>query len=81
MLQQDQEARDHDQKFWCLATKAEAHLGLGELDNFAKSRKQALALDPADWMVESFDQQIQRLKGLLEKYRDLLAPPQHMQAP
>ena len=74
-IKEEQEARDREQKFWCLATKAEAHFGLGELDDYERTRSEAQALVPAAWMMESFDQQIGRLRGLLEKHGHLLDPP------
>lgn len=74
-IKEEQEARDREQKFWCLATKAEAHLGLGELEDYERTRSEAQALLPAAWMMESFDQQIGRLRGLLEKHGHLLNPP------
>lgn len=74
-LQADQEVRDREQKFWCLATKAEAHFGLGELEAYQKTRSEAQALDHADWMMDTFDAQIGNLRTLLEKHSHLINPP------
>lgn len=74
-LKKDQKARDTEQEFWCLATKAEAQVGLGELDAFERVRSEAQALEHADWMMTTFDQQITRLRSLLEKHGHLLNPP------
>ena len=74
-VKQDQEARDREQKFWCLATKAEAHMGLGQFDEYDKTRAEAQAIPHAAWMFETMEQQIARLSTLLEKYGDLVQPP------
>ena len=74
-IKEEQEAREWEQKFWCLATQAEAYFGLGELVDYEKKRSAAEALRPATWMMDSFDQQIARLRGLLEKHGYLLNPP------
>jgi hypothetical protein len=76
-LVQEQRARDQEQEFWCLATKAEAHFGLGEIDAYARTRAEAQRLNPAPakWMMTTFDDQIGRLKNLLEKHGHLLNPP------
>ena len=74
-LKEEQEARDWEQKFWCLATKAEAHFGLGERTDYEKTRSAAEVIKPTDWMMETFDQQIGRLTNLLEKHGHLLNPP------
>ena len=72
-----QQESDWKTSFWCLATKAEAHFGLGEAEDFQATRALALALQPAPakWMVNSFNNQIGRLKVLLEKHGHLLSPP------
>jgi hypothetical protein len=67
-------AREHEQKFWCLATKAEAHFGLGERAAYEEARAAARALQPADWMMASLDEQIGRLKALLDRQGHLLRP-------
>jgi tetratricopeptide (TPR) repeat protein len=74
-LKQEQTARDREAKFWCLATKAEAMFGLGDLDGFARARAEAEAVPHAGWMMESFDGQIGRLRALMEAHGHLLAPP------
>ena len=73
-IKAEQQARDLEEKFWLLATQAEAYFGLGELMGYQKSRSAAQALQPAAWMMESFDQQIGRLKSLLEKHGHLSTP-------
>jgi len=67
-----QRPRDLEQEFWCLATQAEAHFGLGEMEVYASTRAEAMALRPADWMVQTLDDQIARLKQLLDRSGHLL---------
>ncbi len=74
-IKAEQQARDLEEKFWLHATQAEAYFGLGEIIEYETSRSAARALRPAAWMMESFDQQIGRLKSLLEKHGHLLNPP------
>lgn len=74
-LQEDQRAHLAYDKFWCLATKSEAHFGLGEMAEYQKTRAEAQALGAAEWMLESSDQQIARLKDLLVQHGHLLDPP------
>jgi hypothetical protein len=56
--------------YWVLATLAEAWTGLGDEGGEVKSEnylKEALALDPppAKWMIESTQEQLKNLRGLL----------------
>lgn len=74
-LQEDQKEHLAYQKFWCLATKAEAHYGLGEMADYEKTRADAQALDHAGWMLQTLDQQIASLRGLLAQHGHLLDPP------
>jgi len=66
-----------ERKFWCMATKAEAHFGLGGMDQYEAAKAAAYAMQPppADWMKGTFDQQIGRLSLLLTKLGGLLTPP------
>ncbi|HEX8144056.1 MAG TPA: TRAFs-binding domain-containing protein [Pyrinomonadaceae bacterium] len=74
-VKNDQKIRDEEQEFWCLATKAEAHFGLGEMESYERTRREAQAVKHATWMMQTFVAQIERLKGLLSKYGHLLNPP------
>ncbi len=67
-ISDEQQARDREQKFWCLATKAEAHFGLGEMEAYARTRDEAQALNPAAWMMSTLDEQIKRLGSLLGRH-------------
>ncbi len=63
-----------EQMFWILVNKAEAHYGLGEMDEFRQALEQVKEVEPADWMMKSFSDQHNELQGLLTKYGDLLTP-------
>jgi hypothetical protein len=74
-IKQEQTTRDREQKFWSLATKAEAHFGLGEFEQYKRTREDAAAMKTAHWMMDTFDIQITKLRPLLEKHGHLLNPP------
>lgn len=74
-LQSELQARDHEQKFWCLATSAEASFGLGDFKKYEQTRADAVAASHATWMVETMDGQIDKLKSLLTRRGHLLEPP------
>jgi Tetratricopeptide Repeats-Sensor len=71
----DQKAYDSEQKFWCLATKAEAYFGLGQLDDHERILSEMRELGAPKWMIETFGQQIEKLRNLLAKTGLLLNPP------
>jgi hypothetical protein len=62
------------QKFWILSNKAEAHYGLGEFDAYRKAKEDAVAIDHAEWMIQSLEGQIVKLRKLLIAKGDLLSP-------
>ena len=70
-VKRDQEARDREQKFWCLATETEAHFGLGQFEQYEKVLAEVQAISHATWMFETMQQQIERLSKLLEKHGGL----------
>jgi hypothetical protein len=74
-LHQSQRERDKEQKFWSLATKAEAYFGLGEFDLYQQTLAAVEESQGHDWMMETFKEQIGRLRALLEKHGHLLNPP------
>lgn len=74
-LSLQQQAAENEQKFWILVNKAEAHFGLGQLEEYKKARTEARAIEHASWMMNSFDQQVNKLRKLLEKHGHLLNPP------
>ncbi|MGA8877508.1 MAG: TRAFs-binding domain-containing protein [Candidatus Korobacteraceae bacterium] len=66
-----------EQKFWSLATRAEAQFGMGDVDGYNSTVAQARALTPApvDWMLETLESQMNKLRTLLMKHGPLLDPP------
>jgi tetratricopeptide (TPR) repeat protein len=54
-----------DDKYWVLATMAEAYLGIGDEANAEKSFQEAAAVASADWMKESTTEQMDKLRTLL----------------
>ena len=56
-----------ESRYWVLATLAEAWTGLGDETKSQEYLNQALALDPppAQWMIESTQEQLKKLRGLL----------------
>jgi hypothetical protein len=71
----DEAAAQQERRFWCHATKAEAHFGLGEFAQYRKTRAEAEKIAAASWMIDTFDEQIGKLGALLEKHGHLLNPP------
>lgn len=61
-----------EEQFWCLATKAEAHFGLGDKQTYTTIRDRMKQLNTAKWMMESFQDQINKLDKLLVKTKDIL---------
>jgi hypothetical protein len=55
-----------EDRYWVMATMAEAWTGLGEESKAQQSLGQAKLLDPSDWMVETTERQLVALKKLLE---------------
>jgi hypothetical protein len=69
----DQRVGDLEQEFWCLGTKAEAHFGLGDMQASETARAEAAALNPAAWMMETLNSQLERLGRLLSNRKYLLS--------
>jgi hypothetical protein len=70
----EHQAYYNEQKFWILINKAEAHFGLGQFDAFIKARTMAASITHADWMMDSLDAQITKLRKLLTAKGSLLNP-------
>ena len=51
-------------KYWVLATRAEAMIGLGDASG-EERLQEAYGLAPETWMKDSTDEQLQKLRGLL----------------
>lgn len=65
----------NEELHWILVNKAEAHLGLGEIEAYRKADGEARALSPPSWMLQGYEGQVTVLKGLLEQYGHLQNPP------
>src|SRR5438270_11050186 len=56
---------DTDETFWVQASLAEALVGSGQKDEAAKLREELAKTAPAPWMVETMNDQLGKLEGLL----------------
>jgi hypothetical protein len=65
---ENEEKRWAEEKYWVLATKAEASVGLDDEVGADRCLEEAKTLNPAAFMVEATTEQIAALRELLEKY-------------
>jgi tetratricopeptide (TPR) repeat protein len=63
---------ENEQKFWILVNKAEANLGLGNMDEYKKAVAHANSVNHEDWMMKGFLKQAQELSKLMKKTSHLL---------
>ena len=56
-----------DEKFWILATLYEACIGLGQEDEAQDSKEKGDGISTAQWMLDSRDDQVAKLRTLLGK--------------
>ena len=61
----DTESLANADKYWVLATMAEAHLGAGDDTRAAQVLNDAFAIASADWMREITNEQMEKLRRLL----------------
>jgi hypothetical protein len=54
-----------DAKYWVLATMAEAHLGIGDEERANRTLKEAFEIASAQWMKDSTEEQMNKLRALL----------------
>jgi len=69
-----QQSYYNEQKFWIFVNKAEAHFALGEFDEYKKALDAAKLIEHKPWMMESFEEQVAKLRILLERNGHLLNP-------
>ena len=69
-----QQSYNNEQKFWIFVNKAEAHFALGEFDEYKKAVDAAKLIEHKPWMIESFEEQVAKLRILLERNGHLLNP-------
>lgn len=73
-LATEQREMENEMMFWILVNKAEAHFGLGEIDEYKEARMQATAILQDQSMIVGFEEQLEKLRVLLRKYGHLLNP-------
>jgi hypothetical protein len=54
-------------RYWAMATMAEAHYGLGDKARFEGLLTQASSIAPESWMVDTTRDQVAKLESLLSK--------------
>ena len=59
------ETLTNDEKYWVLATEAEAYLGVGDEAAAQQKLDEAFAIASAPWMKETTQEQMEKLRGLL----------------
>lgn len=69
-----QQTYNNEQKFWIYVNQAEAHFALGEFDEYKKAVNTAMGIEHKPWMIESFEEQVAKLRVLLERNGHLLNP-------
>lgn len=57
----------NEQKFWINVNRAEAHFGLGQNEEFENAIAKAILTPHEDWMMNSFTDQLEQLKKLMDK--------------
>jgi hypothetical protein len=66
-IKDDEGQVDAEETFWVQASLAEALVGSGQNDEAAKLREELARTAPAPWMVETMNDQLGKLEGLLAK--------------
>lgn len=70
----NERSSNNTRKFWIYINRAEAYYGLGMFKEFEEALDIALKMEHTPWMMESFYDQVDRLRILLEKNGQLLNP-------
>ena len=70
-----QKTIQNEEEYWILVNKAEAHFGLGEMEEYKKADAMAKALEPTSWDLKSYETQVNDLRKLLLQYGHILNPP------
>ena len=66
-IKDDEGKVDADETFWVQASLAEALEGSGQKDEAAKLRQELAKTAPAPWMVDTMNDQLGKLEGLMAK--------------
>jgi tetratricopeptide (TPR) repeat protein len=64
-IKDDEGNPDKEQEFWVQATLVEALNGIGERQKAQEGKAAAIAKAPEPWMVDSMNEQLEKLEGLL----------------
>ena len=64
-LELDHEKLSGEDRYWVLATMAEAYLGVGDEASAQQKFQEAASLAPASWMRDSTQEQMDKLRSLL----------------
>jgi hypothetical protein len=64
-MKDDEGNIDNEQQFWVQATLMEALIGIGEEQKAEEVKKSMMESNPEGWMIETMDQQIDKLKKML----------------
>ncbi len=70
----EQEIVETEEKYWIQVNKAEAHFGLGEMEEYKIALAMAKEIEMPDWRFKAFEEHINNLRDLMKKYGDLLNP-------
>ena len=70
-----QRSLNTEKKFWICVNRAESYFGLGEFDKYEQAIEEAKAIAHEPWMMDSFEDQVVRLRRLLQTNGYLLNPP------
>ena len=65
---------ENEQKFWIHVNKAEAHFGLGEMDEYKKADAKAKEFEHTPFMLRAYEDEIIELRELMKKHGHLLNP-------
>lgn len=63
----NQRTSDKEQMFWILINKAEANFGLGDMEAYEKAVAEAEKIEHDEWMMDSLEEQIEKLKKMKER--------------
>ena len=66
---------NNETKFWICVNRAESYFGLGEFDKYKSAVAEAKAIPHEPWMMASFEDQVVKLRTLLQTNAHLLNPP------
>jgi hypothetical protein len=74
VISQSQEATEKEQSFWILVNKAEAQYGLGQFEEYNKTIEEVRSIEYEGWMMKSFEDQLAKLKQVLQNTGHLINP-------